>query len=257
MLRISRGLGWSRVVSISAERDICVNSSATPWHLKPATARWWSLGPTQRLLWARDHWPFSSITRSHSTIPSKPKEQSAEERDSEYAVPEYPEGFADQIGPRIPGEALLLRMTCAIIHDMRTCLARHGDNSAASAVYLAVSESIHPTQICDYISSCPFNADSFFLKSLTNSEVSDDLDLTRGKAVLRLTEILVAYVSTVSASSPLRKTHPGMFDLVGVLEPLITIPDGTPQKWGGLWTHARPVILELGVQLNEAGFGGD
>ncbi|KAJ7775685.1 hypothetical protein DFH07DRAFT_952076 [Mycena maculata] len=134
--------------------------------------------------------------------------------------------FADEVSAWIPAEDPgLLRVSYAIIYEITRYLARHGDDSDGYLVFM-------------------------------NSDAPEDSNLALArKSIFRLTEILVAYLSAVSPSSPLRQAHSGIFDLLGALEPLYIIYDES--EWRFFWSRAQPVILELGVQLDQAGFGGD
>lgn len=93
-----------------------------------------------------------------------------------------------------------------------------------------------------------------------NSEAPPNSNIDRArKSVFRLTEFLVSVLSSVSSSSPLRVAHPAIFDLVGALEPSLMVygGEGGTQEWTKFWSRAQPIALELGLQLDQAGFGGD
>ncbi|KAJ7499858.1 hypothetical protein FB451DRAFT_46799 [Mycena latifolia] len=168
---------------------------------------------------------------SYSTIPQKGEEL---ESDDKQALARFEE-FTKQIPYLTPADDITaphfyLTASYALIYEITRYLARHGDDSEA---YLSVFAS----------SEAPQNS---------------DLDRAR-KCVFRLTETVSTFISTVPQSSPLRAKHAAIFDLLGALEPLYMIysEDSDIQAWRDFWSRAQPVILELGVQLDKAGFGGE
>jgi hypothetical protein len=90
-----------------------------------------------------------------------------------------------------------------------------------------------------------------------NHDAEEGSNLYRARrSVRRLTEIVVKYLSAVGPS--LRKKHSAVFNLFGALEPLcmFQVAD-TPQEWKSFWGRAQPILVELGVELDKAGFGAD
>ncbi|KAF8878401.1 hypothetical protein BD779DRAFT_1554448 [Infundibulicybe gibba] len=79
------------------------------------------------------------------------------------------------------------------------------------------------------------------------------------KAVAALTRAIVQDISSIPLGSPLRTQHTGVFDIFGALQVLhdvhLTDPDGEVADWRTFWGRAQPIILDLGMQLDEAGFG--
>ncbi|KAJ7916286.1 hypothetical protein B0H13DRAFT_2323560 [Mycena leptocephala] len=164
---------------------------------------------------------------SFSTLPQEAEFPSDE--DQALAVLE---GFSEGISSVIPStqEVHCLLLSYTIIYEITCYLARHGDDSEA---YLSV---------------------------FMNSEAPPNSNIDRArKSVFRLTEFLVSVLSSVSSSSPLRVAHPAIFNLVGALEPSLMVygGEGGTQEWTKFWSRAQPIALELGLQLDQAGFGGD
>ncbi|KAJ7124505.1 hypothetical protein C8R44DRAFT_734980 [Mycena epipterygia] len=171
--------------------------------------------------------------RSYSTKTSAGTEepQSEEER-ALVRLEKYAEGMESFEMPRAAAadhqpEAPLLIVCYAIIHEITSYLARHGDDGAPA--YLSV---------------------------FMNSEAPEDSDLDRARrSVGALTKKIVALFKSVSSSSPLRAEHSAIFALSAALENLCISCDALDLGWRDFWSRAQPMVLELGAKLQEAGFG--
>ncbi|KAF8173881.1 hypothetical protein K438DRAFT_1850200 [Mycena galopus ATCC 62051] len=138
------------------------------------------------------------------------------------------EGISQRILSFMPGDDCL-RLSYSLIYEMTHYLARHGDDSAA---YLSV---------------------------FMNSEAPPGSDIDRArKAVFQITQYVVVVLSSVSSGSQLRVAHSEIFAIVGALEPAFMVYDGEgdTQEWTKFWSRVQPIILELAMQLDQAGFGG-
>ncbi|KAJ7983145.1 hypothetical protein DFH06DRAFT_716181 [Mycena polygramma] len=173
---------------------------------------------------------YPLMRASYSTLTPEdkaaPKPQSEEDRALAFLT-----GFREQACAITPGdEAACLRVSYSVIYEITRYLARHGDESEA---YLSV-----------------------FMNSEAPS--NSNIDVAR-KSVFQLTEYIRGLFSSVSSSSSLRQEHRGIFDLIGALEPLLMVYDGEgdTREWTAFWSRTQPILLELGVQLDKAGFGGD
>ncbi|KIK05070.1 hypothetical protein K443DRAFT_46070, partial [Laccaria amethystina LaAM-08-1] len=90
------------------------------------------------------------------------------------------------------------------------------------------------------------------------------------------TSAIIHVLSSTPLSSPLRTEYPQIFEIVGALEPLRdrflvekVRPVGNEgnktkgwevgpeevQDWKEFWGRAMPVLMELGMRLDDAGFG--
>ncbi|KAJ6506414.1 hypothetical protein C8R47DRAFT_1102082 [Mycena vitilis] len=173
---------------------------------------------------------YPPMRASYSTLTAEdkagPMPQSEEDRALAFLT-----SFREQACAITPGdEAACLRVSYSVIYEITRYLARHGDESET---YLSV---------------------------FMNSEAppNSNIDVAR-KNVFKLTEYIRGLFSFVSSSSSFRGEHRGIFDLVGALEPLLMVYDGEgdTREWTAFWSRAQPILLELGVQLDQAGFGGD
>ncbi|KAG6840477.1 hypothetical protein C0991_006460 [Blastosporella zonata] len=74
--------------------------------------------------------------------------------------------------------------------------------------------------------------------------------------ILRAT---VHHLSTVPLNSPIRTEHPDIFDIFGALQAIhdMYLTEKIPdlETWTSFWARAQPVVLELGMKLDEKGFG--
>ncbi|KAJ6579620.1 hypothetical protein DFH09DRAFT_1147078 [Mycena vulgaris] len=197
-------------------------------------------GSMSRGLTAQSRFCFPKTLQSHPIIRSSYSTTSPGTGDEPERSPNVDdkealarlETFAANIKtvPPLPNAESRLLIGYAFIYEITRYLARHGDDSEA---YLSV---------------------------FMNSEAPDNSDLRRArKSVFLLTESVVTFLSSVSLSSPLREEHSGIFDLLGALQPLCMMydVDSDTRAWREFWNRAQPVILELGVQLDQAGFGAD
>ncbi|KAJ7196981.1 hypothetical protein GGX14DRAFT_671460 [Mycena pura] len=143
------------------------------------------------------------------------------------------EAFHDAMHGMAPGDAAgCLRISYAIIYEIITYVARHGDDSAA---YLSV---------------------------FMNSEAPADSTIGRArKSVFCLARLVVSVLSSVPASSPLWIRNQQIFALLGALEHGLMVYDGPDtgdtQQWTQFWDRTQPILLELGSQLDQAGFGAE
>ncbi|KAK7053735.1 hypothetical protein R3P38DRAFT_2501309 [Favolaschia claudopus] len=164
----------------------------------------------------------------YSTVGNGPTSEHSEQSKDDRALAIL-EGIAEQTSASVPPEERsCLILSHALIYETTQYLARHGDDSAA---YLSV-----------------------FMNTATPS--GSHLDRSR-KCVFQLTNTVVRYLSSVPASSPLRTKHSGIFDLLGALQAPFMVYDGEgdAQEWTQFWSRTQPIILELGAQLDQAGFG--
>lgn len=69
----------------------------------------------------------------------------------------------------------------------------------------------------------------------------------------------VHHMSTVPLNSPLRREHPDIFNIFGALQAIhdmyLTGTISDLETWTTFWSRVQPVVIELGMKLDEAGFG--
>ncbi|KAJ7813888.1 hypothetical protein B0H14DRAFT_2851867 [Mycena olivaceomarginata] len=172
--------------------------------------------------------PYSKTPSQNAEEPDSTDPEPLQTADSEAQALARLEGFADRIDKFIPGEDNgRLRVSYALIYEILQYLCRHGEGSET---YLTV---------------------------FMNHDAEEGSNLYRArKSVRRLTEIVVKYLSAVGPS--LREKHSAVFNLFGALEPLCMFQAAdTPQEWKSFWGRAQPILVELGVELDKAGFGAD
>ncbi|KAF7324443.1 hypothetical protein MVEN_02642100 [Mycena venus] len=163
---------------------------------------------------------------SYSTLSQEEKVQTDDDRALAIL-----EGVTEQVLSRRPADDVsCLRLSYSLIYEMTRYLARHDDDSAA---YLSV---------------------------FMNSEAPPGSDIDRArKSVFKLTKFIVDNLTSVPLSSPHRVAHSAVFDLVSALEPSFMVYDGEDdaREWTKFWSRVQPIILELAVQLDQAGFGAE
>jgi hypothetical protein len=66
-------------------------------------------------------------------------------------------------------------------------------------------------------------------------------------------------LSSIPLNSPLRTQHSGTFDIFGALLALhdmyLLDADGKVEEWTAFWSRAQPILLTLGMKLDEDGYG--
>lgn len=96
-----------------------------------------------------------------------------------------------------------------------------------------------------------------------NSKATANSNIGRArKSVFGLARLVVSTLSSVPASSPLWTRNPQIFALLGALEPTFMVYDegpdaGDTHQWTQFWNRTQPILLELGSQLDQAGFGAE
>lgn len=72
-----------------------------------------------------------------------------------------------------------------------------------------------------------------------------------------ITRAVVRDISSIPVSSPLRTEQTEVFNIFGALQALhdMYLMDGEVDNWGEFWSRAQPVVLSLGMKLDEVGFG--
>jgi hypothetical protein len=89
---------------------------------------------------------------------------------------------------------------------------------------------------------------------------SPESDIGRArKAIVDITKAIVRQISSVPVNSPLRQEKREIFDTFGALQALHDnyLMEGVPdfKQWSQFWTRSLPVLLELGNQLDQRGYG--
>ncbi|KAJ7165642.1 hypothetical protein C8R43DRAFT_987182 [Mycena crocata] len=185
--------------------------------------------PNQNMGFRNDSMRRLLLRSFYSTVPDRQDEQPARSPSEEEALAALEEVAKNTSIIAVADAENNLRLSYATIYEIINYLTRNEDGTGT---YLSV---------------------------FTNSETSSNSNLYRSRsAVFKLTKTVVARLSSISESSPLRK-HSGIFDLLGALEPLFLVYDDSHniQEWRDFWGRAQPVLLSLAAQLDEAGFGGD
>jgi hypothetical protein len=85
------------------------------------------------------------------------------------------------------------------------------------------------------------------------------------EAIVTITKAIVHHISSIPQSSELRTKQQEIFDIFGALQvthdSYLLNGDGNItadlQTWTAFWARAQPVLLELGMKLDEKGFGMD
>ncbi|KAF9457882.1 hypothetical protein BDZ94DRAFT_1272009 [Collybia nuda] len=77
------------------------------------------------------------------------------------------------------------------------------------------------------------------------------------KAVASITRAVVRDISSIPLNSPLRTEQTEVFGIFGALQALhdMYLMDAEVDNWGEFWSRAQPVVLSLGMKLDEVGFG--
>jgi len=96
------------------------------------------------------------------------------------------------------------------------------------------------------------------------AEAGSDLARSR-KAITILLGTIVRDMSSIPLSSPLRTKHQGIFDIFGALVPAYDMSGALQEDgealavpaWAEYWSRVQPVLLTLGMKLDEEGFGFD
>ncbi|KAG6874516.1 hypothetical protein C0995_010427 [Termitomyces sp. Mi166 len=99
-----------------------------------------------------------------------------------------------------------------------------------------------------------------FLTAFGTAPAPPESEIGRARAavpvILRAT---VHHLSTIPLNSPLRRDHSDIFDIFGALQAIhdvyLTDKISDLETWTTFWSRVQPVIIELGMKLDEKGFG--
>ncbi|GLB36903.1 hypothetical protein LshimejAT787_0311900 [Lyophyllum shimeji] len=99
-----------------------------------------------------------------------------------------------------------------------------------------------------------------FIVAFGTAPASSDSEIGRArKAVGTIIQAAVHQMSSVPSDAPVRAAHGDVFDIFGALHAIrdmYAAEDLSALKtWSEFWARAQPVILELGMKLDEKGFG--
>jgi len=120
-------------------------------------------------------------------------------------------------------------------------------------------------------------AASVFLDTFEKAPASPGSDLSRArKATTYLISMVVRDLASIPFTSILRADHADLFAIFGALEPLYDAYNATAdtdasadpeinsedsvrleqlRAWSGFWSRTQPILLALGMKLDENGFG--
>ncbi|KAG5640482.1 hypothetical protein DXG03_008341, partial [Asterophora parasitica] len=99
------------------------------------------------------------------------------------------------------------------------------------------------------------------LQAFHTAPAPDDSEIGRArKAIGTILKAAVAQISSVPVNSPLRTDHTEVFDIFGALQVIhdtYLVDDEIVdlKAWSEFWGRTQPVVLELGMKLDEKGFG--
>ncbi|KAG6812704.1 hypothetical protein H0H92_001207 [Tricholoma furcatifolium] len=115
-------------------------------------------------------------------------------------------------------------------------------------------------QIVLYLSRPAEEGGEQFLTAFSTAPASPESEIGRARvAVPTILRATVHQLSTVPLNSPTRTTHSDIFDIFGALQSIhdMYLMDDIPdlQTWTAFWSRAQPVVIDLGMKLDEKGFG--
>ncbi|KAF8060662.1 hypothetical protein FPV67DRAFT_302071 [Lyophyllum atratum] len=100
-----------------------------------------------------------------------------------------------------------------------------------------------------------------FIVAFGTAPASSDSEIGRARASVGvIIKAAVHQMSSVPANSPVRSDQADVFDIFGALHAIhdmyLTDSDISDlETWSDFWMRAQPVVLELGMKLDEKGFG--
>ncbi|KAG6817502.1 hypothetical protein H0H87_008128 [Tephrocybe sp. NHM501043] len=99
-----------------------------------------------------------------------------------------------------------------------------------------------------------------FLTAFETAPASSESEIGRARvAVPIILRAAVHHLSTVPLNSPVRAEHSDIFDIFGALQAIhdmyLTEEISDLRTWSDFWSRAQPIVLELGMKLDEKGFG--
>lgn len=78
-------------------------------------------------------------------------------------------------------------------------------------------------------------------------------------AVLSIARAVVHQISSIPINSPLRTEKHEIFDIFGALQAMhdMYLMDDIAdfKHWAEFWSRSQPVLFELGIKLDEKGYG--
>lgn len=101
---------------------------------------------------------------------------------------------------------------------------------------------------------------SFSCQAFETAGAPPESEIGRARtAVVTIMRAVVKDLSSVPAASPLRTEYSEMFGIFGALLALhdVYLVDTSldVEAWREFWPRAQPIILSLGMKLDENGFG--
>jgi len=99
-----------------------------------------------------------------------------------------------------------------------------------------------------------------FIVAFSTAPASPESEIGRARAAVGvIIRAAVRQLESVPLNSPIRVEQADIYDLFGALQVLhdtYLFEDISPlETWSQFWARAQPVVLELGIKLDEKGFG--
>ncbi|KAG6919354.1 hypothetical protein DXG01_006902 [Tephrocybe rancida] len=99
-----------------------------------------------------------------------------------------------------------------------------------------------------------------FLTAFGTAAASPTSEIGRARvAVPVILRAAVHHMSTVPQNAPVRTEHSDIFDIFGAMQTIhdMYLTESIPdlETWTAFWSRVQPVVIELGMKLDEKGFG--
>lgn len=218
-------------------------------------------------------------------LPSKPRFYTTEAETSKEGKPdvsqeEYPTNVSEESPnvpneqkPNVPAERDLLEAFEKMSFNPTIWLRLPDNNDRFKIAYLYL------LQVIMYLGrpQASEEAAAQYLSAFDSLPAPPNTPIGRARTCTSIcTSAIIHVLSSTPPSSPLRTEHPQIFEIVGALEPLRdrflverVRPVGNEgnktkgwevgleevQDWKEFWGRAMPVLMELGIRLDDAGFG--